>query len=132
MTKSTDFNLDFDTNSFTRDFSLSKDTRAINQSITNIVLTRKNEKPFTQGFGVGLESLYYKMTNMRSSDFAFLVEEARTNINRYEPRVTFNDMKILNEKTILDDGNIQLLVTYTLKSSKNNRIDNVKIVIQEN
>jgi phage baseplate assembly protein W len=132
MAKGTDFNLDFDTNTFTRDVSLSKDTRAINQSITNILLTRKNEKPFTPGFGVGLESMFYKLSNMKMSDFVFLVEDARTNINRYEPRVEFNDMKILNEKTILDDGNIQLLVTYTIKSSKNNKINNVKIVLQEN
>jgi len=132
MAKGTDFNLDFDTNSFTRDVSVSKDTRAINQSITNILLTRKNEKPFTPGFGVGLESMFYKLSNMKMSDFVFLVEDARTNINRYEPRVEFNDMKILNEKTILDDGNIQLLVTYKIKSSKNNKINNVKIVLQEN
>tara|TARA_R110000823_G_scaffold206654_2_gene337362 strand:- start:223 stop:621 length:399 start_codon:yes stop_codon:yes gene_type:complete len=132
MAKSADFNLDFDTNTFTRDVSVSKDTRAINQSITNILLTRKNEKPFTPGFGVGLESMFYKLSNMEMSDFVFLVEDARTNINRYEPRVEFNDMKILNEKTILDDGNIQLLVTYTIKSSKNNKINNVKIVLQEN
>ena len=132
MAKGRDFNLDFDTNTFTRDVSVSKDTRAINQSITNILLTRKNEKPFTPGFGVGLESMFYKLSNMEMSDFVFLVEDARTNINRYEPRVEFNDMKILNEKTILDDGNIQLLVTYTIKSSKNNKINNVKIVLQEN
>tara|TARA_R110001599_G_scaffold59260_1_gene164357 strand:+ start:204 stop:602 length:399 start_codon:yes stop_codon:yes gene_type:complete len=132
MAKGTDFNLDFDTNTFTRDVSVSKDTRAINQSITNILLTRKNEKPFTPGFGVGLESMFYKLSNMEMSDFVFLVEDARTNINRYEPRVEFNDMKILNEKTILDDGNIQLLVTYTIKASKDNKINNVKIVLQEN
>ena len=132
MAKGTDLNLDFDTNSFTRDFSLSKDTRAINQSITNILLTRRNEKPFTPGFGVGLDNMYFKLANMNMADFVFLVEDARTNINRYEPRVTFSDMEILNQDTILDDGNIQLLVTYTLKSSKNDKIDNVKIVIQEN
>ena len=132
MAKGRDFNLDFDTNTFTRDVSVSKDSRAINQSITNILLTRKNEKPFTPGFGVGLESMFYKLSNMKMSDFVFLVEDARTNINRYEPRVEFNDMEILNEKTILDDGNIQLLVTYTIKASKDNKINNVKIVIQEN
>ena len=132
MAKGTDFNLDFDTNTFTRDVSVSKDSRAINQSITNILLTRKNEKPFTPGFGVGLEGLYYKLTNMSMSDFVFLVEDARININRYEPRVSFSDMEILNQDTIQDDGNVQLLVTYTLKSSKNDKIDNVRIVIQEN
>ena len=131
MAKGVDFNLDFDANPYTKDIQLSKDT-AINISITNILLTRKNEKPFTPGFGVGLESMFYKLSNMEMSDFVFLVEDARTNINRYEPRVEFNDMKILNEKTILDDGNIQLLVTYTIKSSKNNKINNVKIVLQEN
>ena len=132
MIKGTDFNLDFDTNTFTGDLSVSKNTRAVNQSITNILLTRKNEKPFKPGFGVGLEGLYYKLANMSMSDFVFLVEDARININRYEPRVTFNDMEILNKDTIQDDGNIEILVTYTLKSSKNDKIDNVKIVIQEN
>ena len=127
-----DFSLDFVTNTFTGDLSVSKDTRAINQSITNILLTRKNEKPFTPGFGVGLESMYYKMVNMNMSDFIFLTEDAKSNINRYEPRVTFKNMKILNKDTILDDGNIQLLVTYTIKASKDNKINNVKIVLQEN
>jgi len=132
MANNTDFNLDFDTNTFTRDLGVTKDTRAINQSITNILLTRKNEKPFLPGFGVGLESMYYKLVNMNRSEFVFLAEDARTNINRYEPRATFKDMKILNEDTVLDDGKIELLVSYTLKSSKNDKIDNVKIVIQEN
>ena len=127
-----DFSLDFVTNTFTGDLSVSKDTRAINQSITNILLTRKNEKPFTPGFGVGLESMYYALSNMNMADFVFLAEDARININRYEPRVTFKDMEILNPDTILDDGNVELLVTYTLKSSKNDNIDNVRIVIQEN
>jgi len=128
----TDFDIDFGANSFTRDLSVSKDTRAINQSITNILLTRKNEKPFTPGFGVGLESMYYKMTNMDISDFIFLTEDVKSNIDRYESRVTFKDFQILNKATIRDDGNIQLLVSYTLKSSKNNKIVNVKIVIEEN
>ena len=95
-------------------------------------MTRKNEKPFTPGFGVGLESMYYALSNMNMADFVFLAEDARININRYEPRVTFKDMEILNPDTILDDGNVELLVTYTLKSSKNDNIDNVRIVIQEN
>ena len=131
MAKGVDFNLDFDANPYTKDIQLSKDT-AINISITNILLTRKNEKPFTPGFGVGLESMYYTMADMNMADFVFLSEDARYVINRYEPRVIFKDMKILNPETKLDDGNIQLLVSYTIKSSNNDKINNLKIVIREN
>jgi len=130
MAKRKDFNLDFDT-TLTRDVSVSKDTRAINQSITNIVLTRKNEKPFTPQFGVGLDSLYYQLINMKMSDFVFLKAEVERQINKWEPEATFKDMKILNQN-IHDDGKIDLLISYTLKSSKDSKINTVKIVIEEN
>lgn len=131
MANRKDFNLDFDT-TFTGDLAVSKDNRSTNQSITNIVLTRKGEKPFSPEFGVGLESLYYKLTNTQVSDFVFLKAEVERQINKWEPQVVFKDMKITNQANIHDDGRAEVLISYTLKSSEDSKINTVKIVVEEN
>lgn len=57
--KFTDFDIDFARNSFTSDVSIMKNRNSIRQSIMNLVLTRKGEKPFNRNFGVGLHDLLF-------------------------------------------------------------------------
>ena len=131
MSKYQDLNLDLDANSFTNDISTVSDNRSISQSLTNILLSRVGERPFSSSnTGVGLESLFFTLTSPRSVEFLDLKQTAKEKINRYEPRVVFDDMTIENVDTMQDDGVIKVNVSYTIKGT--NKIDNLPLVIRGN
>jgi len=131
MSKYQDLNLDLDANSFTNDISTVEDNRSISQSLLMILLSRVGERPFSSSnIGVGLESLFFTLASPRSAKFLDLKQTAKEKINRYEPRVIFEDMTIENVNTIQDDGIIKLNVSYTVKGT--NKIDNLPLVIRGN
>ncbi len=60
MSKYKDLNLDLSTNSFTKDIAVTTDNRSTTQSLTNIILTKVGDRPFSSSnFGVGVQSLFY-------------------------------------------------------------------------
>ena len=69
---------------------------------------------------------------MEMSDFVFLKEEVRSNINKFEGNVVFKNFEIINKDSKLDDGKVELLVSYTIKSLQDDAVNTVKIVIEEN
>ena len=118
MSKYKDLNLSLDRNSFTGDVSVTTDANAIRQSLSNILLTREGERPFSSApVGVGLQQLLFDV-NVSSSKFVFIKQRAKELINKYEPRVIYNDMIITNYDTVKDDGVIKLEVKYTIKTGK--------------
>ena len=130
MSKYKDLNLDLSTNSFTKDIAVTTDNRSITQSLTNIILTKTGERPFSSAnIGVGIQSLFYTMTNVRSPEIIDLKQTTKEKINRYEPRVKFNDMEIVNDN-YSEDGKITLNISYTIKAT--NSGDNLRLVIGEN
>ena len=78
--------------------------------------------------GVGLQDLYFELIE-NTIQFINIREQVKLSINRYEPRVTFNDMKISNDDYI-ESGKITLNISYTIKAS--NLGDNLRLVIGEN
>ena len=130
MSKYKDLNLDLSTNSFTKDIAVTTDNRSITQSLTNIILTKVGERPFSSSnVGVGVQSLFYTMSNVRSPKILDLKQTTKEKINRYEPRVVFNDMEIINDDYI-ESGKITLNISYTIKAS--NSSDSLRLVIGEN
>ena len=130
MSKYKDLNLDLSTNSFTKDIAVTTDNRSITQSLTNIILTKVGERPFSSSdVGVGVQSLFYTMSNVRSPEILDLKLNTKEKINRYEPRVVFNDMEIINDDYI-ESGKITLNISYTIKAS--NSSDSLRLVIGEN
>jgi phage baseplate assembly protein W len=130
MSKYKDLNLDLSTNSFTKDIAVTTDNRSITQSLTNIILTKVGERPFSSSnVGVGVQSLFYTMSNVRSPEILDLKQTTKEKINRYEPRVVFNDMEIINDDYI-ESGKITLNISYTIKAS--NSSDSLRLVIGEN
>ncbi len=130
MSKYKDLNLDLSTNSFTKDIAVTTDNRSITQSLTNIILTKVGERPFSSSnVAVGVQSLFFTMSNVRSPEILDLKQTTKEKINRYEPRVVFNDMEIINDDYI-ESGKITLNISYTIKAS--NSSDSLRLVIGEN
>ena len=131
MSRYEDLNLDLDTNTFTGDISKVTDNRSITQSLTNILLTRVGERPFSSAeIGVGLDSMYFTLANLNSPEFIIIKQTMKEKINKFEPRVQYDDAIIENLKTIQDDGIVKLNVSYTVKAT--NQIDNLRFVIRGN
>lgn len=119
----TDINVDFAKNSFTGDISTRIDIEAIRQSITNLVLTRPNERGFSSSpMGVGLQDLYFELDSDPVMKLAIL-DKVRTVINNYEPRVEFSDLKIEKDETVSDGSALILTIEYSIFGESSNITD---------
>ena len=130
MSKYKDLNLSLDRNSFTGDVSVTTDANAIRQSLTNILLTEKTERPFSSApVGIGIKRLLFDV-DVLSSKFLYIKELTKELINRYEPRVIYDDMEITNFETVKDDGVVKLEVKYTIKTgTPNPQSDSLQLTI---
>ena len=96
--KFTDFDIDFEKNTFTNDVSLKTDRNAIRQSIMNIILTNPGEKPFDSSFGTGLYNfLFENVTN--DVELERMEMDIKNEILAREPRAEV-------ETVVWDDSNI--------------------------
>ena len=131
MSKYKDLNLRLDRNSFTGDVSVTTDENAIRVALYNILVTSEGERPFSSApVGVGLEQLLFDV-DVSSSKFVFVKQMVKERINRYEPRVVFNDMTITNIKTVQDDGVIKLELKYTIKTgTPDTQSDSLQLTIE--
>ena len=67
--------------------------------------------------GVGLEQLLFDV-DVKSSKFVFIKQRAKDLINRYEQRVIYGDLIIENIDTVKDDGKMEVVLEYTIKTGK--------------
>jgi len=87
-----DIDIDFGKNKFTKDLSIARNLQAIQQSVLSIILTSPGEKPFKPGFGVGIYNLLFEI--LTDADVAILGNSMQKQLEIYEPRVTFESVKI--------------------------------------
>ena len=66
------------------------DVAAIKQSITTILLTNENEKPFKPKFGANLRSFLFE--SQATASASVVNQTVRTAIEKYEPRVSVKDV----------------------------------------
>ena len=97
-----DIDVDFSRNRFNQDVSKALDLNAIQQSVMNLLLTSKNEKPFDSDFGVGLYD--YLFENIYPEDVGNIAAEIERQFLKYEPRVSFDKVSIDQDNYTLDVG----------------------------
>jgi len=89
-----DLDVDLTRNSFTGDASLKTDLHAIRQSVQNILLTRKGEKPFDPSFGSEIDNFMFETQGSFLTTIT-LKNRMETTINKLDPRVVFEDFVYL-------------------------------------
>jgi phage baseplate assembly protein W len=113
-----DLNIFFNKNQETGDISFSTGNSSIVQSIKNIVLTKKGERPFNQYFGTRLTDILFDSPTY--AELALLRNEIKTALDSLEPRITVNSVEInypieeseenvdikINIKYVLNQGSI--------------------------
>ena len=103
-----DISLDFTPNPLTGDLTTLKNSRAINNSIKNIILIHPNEVPFNRDMGSTVSRLLFEMCD----DFtaSLLEDEIKRAIRFNEPRVDLEFVQVRPDP----EGN-QFLVTVQYK-----------------
>jgi hypothetical protein len=87
-----DVDFGFRANPVTGDVSIKRGTEAIKQSVRNILLTNKGERPFDPEFGSNIRSQLFE--NFDPITETLLAEEIRTALRTYEPRVRVLDVVV--------------------------------------
>ena len=80
-----DLSVTFKKHPVTDDLVSVKDKSAIAQSITNLLMTKKGERPFQPNLGSGLQDMLFEPLDYGSA--AMIKQEIAKCINKYEPRV---------------------------------------------
>lgn len=80
------------------------DAASVKQSIKNLILTNKFEKPYRPSFGANLTSKLFELVDETSGNE--IIDSIKKTIQRYEPRA-----KILNIKVFANPNNNSLSVT---------------------
>ena len=81
-----DLSVTFKKHPVTDDLVTVKDNAAIAQSITNLLLTKKGERPFQPQLGSGIQNMLFEPLDYGSA--AMLKKEIGTCLNRYESRIS--------------------------------------------
>jgi phage baseplate assembly protein W len=100
-----DFDLTFRRNPVSGDVLIKKDISSINQSIKNILLTNKLEKPFKPRFGGNIHNtLFDLMTNWdyRGSPHDInMQEEIKLALKIHEPRIVVSDVNFFSRERVM-------------------------------
>lgn len=109
-----DFSVDFVKNKFTNDLSKVIDRTAIRQSVSNIMLTMKGEKPFNRNFGCDIHK--YLFENIGSGSIALLTlqRDIGDQLAAWEPRVTLTSVEL--DESDMDSNNLGINVTYIINN----------------
>ena len=83
------------------------DAAAVKQSVKNILLTNRTEKPFAPFFGGGLNNYLFELDTF--FDESIIEDEVRTAIQNYEPRARV--LKV-NAEIISDRNDIRVTVEF--------------------
>ena len=87
-----DISMSFGSNPLTDDLIALKNENAIARSVRNIVMTLPGEKPFAPNFGSRVSAILFESMDEITS--SLLVDEIRTSIDNYEPRVELRTVEV--------------------------------------
>jgi len=104
-----DFDLSFRQNPLTDDLAIRSDEEAIKQSLKNILLTQRGEKPFQPDFGAGLDSLLFEQLNRITKSVA--ENKILAAIENEEPRVRITNINIDSN---YDRGELSVKIFYNI------------------
>lgn len=87
-----DLSISFKPHPVTGDVITKKDTAAIRQSVSNLLYTRKTERPFDSNLGTNLHSLLFEpLSNVTAG---LVSDEIRNVLTVYEPRIAIEQLEV--------------------------------------
>ena len=111
--KYSDVDINFNKNDFTSDISVKKDRNAVQQSVINIIMTRKGEKRFDPNFGVGIHDLLFEC--LSPIEIAMMEKTIAAQFVTYEPRALLESV-VFNEED-MDSNQLEIEINYVILTS---------------
>jgi len=109
-------------NPFTRDISLVNGMAAIRQSIKNIVLTNNGERAFEFYFGSTLYGILFD--NFTYELMMDVQSRIGNNIRIYEPRVSLNDIRLIDDSA---QNSLTVIIDFYIPDFKQNDIIRISL-----
>ena len=104
-----DISISFGSNPLTDDLIALKNENAISRSVRNIVMTLPGEKPFAPNFGSNVSALLFESMDEVTS--SLIVDEIRTSIDNYEPRVELQSVEAIPD---FDGNSYDVVIIYDI------------------
>ena len=90
-----DFDLSFISHPNTKDITILKDIDSVKQSVKNLILTNKGERPFNPRLGSKIRALLFEPVDEFT---AFdIKEEVLITLNNFEPRIVVTNIEVISE-----------------------------------
>ena len=104
-----DISMSFGKNPMTNDLIALKNANAIARSVRNIVMTIPGEKPFDPYFGSNVRNILFE--NLDNISASLIVDEIRTSIQNYEPRVELVSVEAVPD---FDNSTYDVVIIYEI------------------
>jgi phage baseplate assembly protein W len=124
----TDISNDFTKNPSTGDITIVKDGNAIKQSLKNLLLLNKFDKPFNPDIDVGLREVLFE----NFPDFIrknIIREKVEYIINKYEPRVKLQEVDVVSSE---DQNGLTIQITYGVVNQENLQSQSLQVNLERN
>ena len=106
--------LDFNFKTYTnKDVKLKNCENAIKQSIKNLLMLNKYEKPFNPKISAGLEGLLFEP--IQASTAISLEISIKDILNTYEPRIVVNSVSVI---AVEEDNQYDILVNFSIVNTE--------------
>lgn len=124
----TDISNDFTKNPVTADISVKRDNDAIKQSLKNLLLLNKFDKPFNPDIDVGLREVLFENfpEPIRKN---IISEKVEYIINKYEPRVQLQEVDVLS---LEDENTLTIQITYGIANQSNLGSQSLQVNLERN
>lgn len=108
----TDFDFNFIANPNNGDVSKKVDTESVKQSVRNLILTNRGERPFQPFLGSNVRGLLFELGDPFTA--LELQKEITNTIENFEPRVELIDVRVTDE---LDNNRFKIQIYFAIVST---------------
>jgi len=120
-----DLNITFKPHPITGDLIVTKEDAAIKQSVTNLLLTVRGERPFQSEIGSSLSSLLFEPLDY---SIAGLIQIEITNvIEKYEPRI---DLLSVTVEPNFDENGFEVSLEFNIKGREDSFPTAINFLLQ--
>jgi|688.fasta_scaffold01058_27 phage baseplate assembly protein W len=111
-----DLHIFFRKNPNNNDISLLSGNSAIVQSIKNLVLTKKGERPFDNSIGTSVVDFLFEQPTL--AELAFLQNEIQTILEQAEPRIIVNSIELIYPTPSSTTDDLKINIKYVLNNEE--------------
>ena len=108
---SIDLDINFDRNPLSGDVAMRRDEEAIKRSLKNLILLKRNEKPFHPEIYSGILDMLFELVDPLT--VIEVKKRISDTIRNYEPRV---NTAVVDVADVIDKNEIRITIHFTIKN----------------